>query len=67
MEYSYVRKNTASSFYHKINVHATISARAFNILVILAHRIRISEILHWDRRSYLTHAILPRTSSNVIM
>ena len=25
----------------------------------LAHRIRISEILHWDRKSYLTHAILP--------
>ena len=34
---------------------------------ILAHRIRISEILPWDRKSYLTHAILPRTSSNVIM
>ena len=33
---------------------------------ILAHRIRISEILPWDRKSYLTHAILPRTSSNVI-
>ena len=30
--------------------------------VILAHRIRISEILSWD----LTHAILPRTSSNVM-
>ena len=28
---------------------------------ILAHRIRISEILPWDRKSYLTHAILPRT------
>ena len=36
-------------------------------IVILAHRIRISEILPWDRKSYLTHAILPRTSSNVIM
>ena len=35
--------------------------------VILAHRIRISEILPWDRKSYLTHAILPRTPSNVIM
>ena len=23
----------------------------------LAHRIRISEILSWDRKSYLTHAI----------
>ena len=33
----------------------------------LAHRIKIPEILPWDRKSYLTHAILPRTSSNVIM
>ena len=32
-----------------------------------AHRIRISGILPWDRKSYLTHAILPRTSSNIIM
>ena len=29
---------------------------------ILAHRIRISEILPWDRKSYLTQAILPRLS-----
>ena len=29
---------------------------------ILAHRIRISEILPWDRNSYLTNAILPRLS-----
>ena len=28
----------------------------------LAHRIRISEILPWDRKSFLTHAILPRLS-----
>ena len=34
---------------------------------ILVHRIRISEILPWDRKSYLTHAILSRTSSNVIL
>ena len=34
---------------------------------ILAFRIRISEILPWDRKSYLAHAILPRTSSNAIM
>ena len=27
-----------------------------------AHRIGISEILTWDRKSYLTHAILPRLS-----
>ena len=32
-------------------------------LLFLAHRIRISEMLPWDRKSYLTHAILPRTSS----
>ena len=30
--------------------------------VILAHRIWIPEILPWDRKSYLTHAILPRLS-----
>ena len=30
--------------------------------LILAHRIRISEILPWDRKSYLTHAILLRLS-----
>ena len=30
--------------------------------IILAHRIRISEILPWDRNSYLTHVILPRLS-----
>ena len=28
----------------------------------LAHQIRISDILLWDRQSYLTHAILPRLS-----
>ena len=28
----------------------------------LAHRIRMSEILPWDRKSNLTHAILPRLS-----
>ena len=36
-------------------------------LEFLAHRIRITEILPWDRKSYLSHAILPRRSSNVIM
>ena len=30
--------------------------------IILAHGIRISEVLPWDRNSYLTHAILPRLS-----
>ena len=33
-----------------------------HIHVFLAHRIRISEISHWDRKSYRTHVILPRTS-----
>ena len=28
----------------------------------LAHRIGISEILPWDRKFYLTHAVLPRPS-----
>ena len=35
--------------------------------VFLAHRIRISEILSGDRKSYLTHAILPRTLNNVFL
>ena len=38
-----------------------------NTTIILAHGIRISEILTCDRKSYLTHAILLRKSSNVIM
>ena len=29
---------------------------------ILAHQICTSEILPWDRKSYLTHAILPKLS-----
>ena len=33
-------------------------------MYILALRIKISEILLLDRKSYLTHAIFPRTSSN---
>ena len=40
--------------------------RSSGQIFFLAHRIGISEILPWDRKSYLTHAILPRTSSNVI-
>ena len=28
----------------------------------LVHQIRISEILPWDRKSHLTHVILPRLS-----
>ena len=42
---------------------AAIYIRTFIVNVIkLFHRIRISEILPWDRKSYLTHAILPRLS-----
>ena len=31
-------------------------------IIFLAHGIRISGILPWDKKSYLTHAILPRLS-----
>ena len=34
--------------------------RHARIKKFLAHRIRISEIWPWDRKFYLTHAILPR-------
>ena len=30
--------------------------------LFLAHRIRVSDILPWDRKSYLTHVILSRLS-----
>ena len=50
----------------------TLGLRLFSIMFIkilfLAHRIRIFQILPCDRKSFLsTNAILPRTSSNVIM
>ena len=32
----------------------------------LAYRIGISEILTWDRKSYLTHVILPRFSREAV-
>ena len=32
------------------------------INILRAHRVRISEILPWDTKSYLTHIILPRLS-----
>ena len=32
------------------------------IMYVLAHRIMISDILLWDRKSYLTHVVLPRLS-----
>ena len=46
------------------NILAIYCQKAFISLrvVCLANRIRISEILLWDRKSYLTHAILPRLS-----
>ena len=44
-----------------------LGVEKWGILFFFAHRIRISEILPWDRKSYLSHAILLRTSSNVIM
>ena len=34
----------------------------FRASIFLAHQIRTSEILPWDRKSYLTHVILPRLS-----
>ena len=34
---------------------------------ILARRIRISEILAWDRKSYLTHVILPGCVAQSVM
>ena len=33
-----------------------------SLMSFLAHRIRISKILPWDRKFYFTHAIFPRTS-----
>ena len=41
-------------------VHEEMMFKEFSIF--LTHWIRISEILTWDRKSYLTHAILPRLS-----
>ena len=46
-------------------MHNNMSRNRY-ITVVLAHRIRISEILPCDRKSYLTHAILPKTSSKVV-
>ena len=41
---------------HPMHLPGPISA------FVLAHWIRISDILPWDRKSYLTHVILPRLS-----
>ena len=40
----------------------TLFGIAHEIFIFLAHWIRISEIFPWDRKSYLTNAILPRLS-----
>ena len=49
----------AMSFFYGINKEVLpLKVR----LVFLSHWIRISEILPWDRISYLTQAILPRLS-----
>ena len=43
-----------------VDAHADVSNLVRDL--ILAHRIWISNILSWDRKSYLNHAILPRLS-----
>ena len=40
----------------------TVAFERITMLHFLAHQIRISEILPWVRKSYLTQAILPRLS-----
>ena len=43
----------------RFNCHFEIVNLQFlDVNIILEHRIRISEILPWDRKSYLTNAIL---------
>ena len=46
----------------KVFLLAQLSSILFDSMNILGHRIRISDILPWDRKSYLTQAILPRLS-----
>ena len=41
-------------------IFLTTLTQMMDFCLFLAHRIRISEILPWVRKSYLTHAILPR-------
>ena len=45
-----------------LNILVALFAYLQGIPAFLAHRIRISEILPWNRKSYLTHAIFPRLS-----
>ena len=40
----------------------SIFCTGYDVYIILAHRIGTSEIIPWARKSYLTHAILPRLS-----
>ena len=43
-------------------VKSQISLSSVQEVAFIAHRIRIPEILPWDRNFYLTQAILPRLS-----
>ena len=47
---------------HTGNLKSLSSGKRCVKYKFLAHRIRISEILPWDGKSYLTHTILPRLS-----
>ena len=49
---------TPEKFLH----HFCFLASTLVRFLFLAHWVRISEIIPWDRNSYLTHAILPRLS-----
>ena len=48
----------------KVQQTCTLSKGMYS-LCILAHSIRISDILSWVRKSYLTHAILPTAGYHV--
>ena len=76
MQTRYIKPNVAMTVNKLLRSVVTVYlSKVVNIILtaigreklILAYRIRISEILPWDRKSYPTHAILPRTSNNVIM
>ena len=49
------------------NRNRPVTAIVWLSLKILTHRLRISEILPWDRKSYLTLASLPRLSCEGFM
>ena len=76
MQTRYVKPNVAMTVNKLLRSVVTVYlSKVVNIILtaigreklIIAYRIRISEILPWDRKSYPTHAILPRTPNNVIM